>query len=89
VLLEAMAAGVPVAATAVGGIPDIVTDKETGLLIEPRNPQAMASAINLLFSNSDLAGTLTRNAKELIRNAYSPEDRARFLLKLYQKVSRS
>jgi glycosyltransferase involved in cell wall biosynthesis len=86
VLLEAMAAGVPVAATAVGGIPEIVSDKETGLLIEPRNPQAMASAINLLFSNSDLARTLTRNAEELIRNSYSPENRARFLLKLYQKI---
>jgi len=89
VLLEAMAAGVPVAATAVGGIPEIVADKETGLLIEPRNPQGMASAINLLFSNPDLARTLTRNAEELIRNTYSPEDRARFLLKLYQKISHS
>jgi glycosyltransferase involved in cell wall biosynthesis len=89
VLLEAMAAGVPVAATAVGGIPEIVADKKTGLLIEPRNPQAMAAAINLLFSNSDLARTLTRNAEELIRNTYSPENRARFLLKLYQTISPS
>lgn len=88
-LLEAMASGVPVVATAVGGIPEIVTDKETGLLIAPRDPQAMASSLNLLFSDSDLARTLAIRAQELIRNQYSPQDRARFLLELYQKVSLS
>src|ERR1035438_662561 len=39
VLLEAMAAGVPVVATSVGGIPELVADRDTALLVEPRNPQ--------------------------------------------------
>ena len=89
VLLEAMAAGVPVIATSVGGIPEVVTDKETGLLVGPRDPQAMASAINLLFSNPVLARRLACNAQELIRQQYSPQDRAQFLLGLYERISRS
>jgi glycosyltransferase involved in cell wall biosynthesis len=86
VLLEAMAAGVPVVATSVGGIPEIVADKETGLLVPPSDPKAMASAINLLFSNRDLAKTLACNALELVRKWHSPQDRARFLLELYEQV---
>jgi glycosyltransferase involved in cell wall biosynthesis len=87
VLLEAMAGGVPVVATPVGGIPELVTDKETGLLVEPRNPQAMASAINLLLTDSDLAKTLACNALEVIRKRHSPRDRARFLVELYNRIS--
>ncbi len=46
VLLEAMAFGVPVVATTVGGIPEIVTNRESALLVPPRNPGAMAEAID-------------------------------------------
>ena len=67
VLLEGMAAGVPVVATSVGGIPEMVADKKAALLVEPSDPEAMASAINLLFSNPDLARTLACNALDLIR----------------------
>jgi glycosyltransferase involved in cell wall biosynthesis len=88
VLLEAMAAGVPVIATSVGGIPELVVDKKTCLLVPPSDPKAMASAINLLFSNPNLGKTLACNALELIRRCHSPQDRARRLLELYERVSR-
>ena len=44
-LLDAMACGKPVVATRVGGIPEVVVDDETGLLVPPRDPPAMAAAI--------------------------------------------
>ncbi len=51
VLLEAGMLGLPVVATNVGGIPEIIIDKKTGLSIEPRNPQAVAKAIQSLLDN--------------------------------------
>jgi glycosyltransferase involved in cell wall biosynthesis len=87
VLLEAMAAGVPVVATCVGGIPELVADKQTGLLVAPHDPPAMASAINLLFSNPDLAKTLAGNALDMIGRRHSPRSRARFLVALYDRIS--
>ena len=86
VLLEAMAAGVPVVTTSVGGISEIVADRETALLVEPRNPDAMAAAMNLLLSDPRLSETLVCNARKLVKGQHSPQSRARFLLKLYQEV---
>jgi glycosyltransferase involved in cell wall biosynthesis len=55
VLREAFASGRPVIATKVGDIPEIVRDRENGLLIEPGNPQALASAILEFISDPALA----------------------------------
>jgi glycosyltransferase involved in cell wall biosynthesis/acetyltransferase-like isoleucine patch superfamily enzyme len=54
VLLEAMAAGVPVVATAVGGVPEIVTDGSDALLVEKRNPEALAATITRLLDDDEL-----------------------------------
>jgi glycosyltransferase involved in cell wall biosynthesis len=88
VLLEAMAAGLPVVATSVGGIPEIVTDGDTALLVEPCNPAAMASAIDRLLSDGSLSTTLADNAYRLIMMRYSPQYRARFLTDFYGQVFR-
>ena len=86
VLLEAMAFGVPVAATTVGGIPEMVTHGETALLVQPRQTELMASAIDLLLSNANLAGNLARQARTTVEKSYSPEYRARTLLQIYTDV---
>lgn len=54
VLLEAMACGKPVVATKVGGIPEIVVDSETGLLVPPKDPEALSEAMLTLLRNPDL-----------------------------------
>ena len=64
-ILEAMAAGKPVIATAVGGIPEFVLSGETGLLVEPGNVQALADAIDRLLSHPQQARTM--GAKGRIR----------------------
>jgi glycosyltransferase involved in cell wall biosynthesis len=89
VLLEAMAFGVPVVATTVGGIPEIVTHGETGLLVPPGQTEPMASAIDLLLSNANLAGNLARQARATVEKSYSPEYRARALLQTYSDVYQS
>ena len=57
-LIEAAACGVPRAATTAGGIPEVVADGETGLLVLPRNPQALADALIKLLDDGALARRL-------------------------------
>ncbi|HEY9142387.1 MAG TPA: glycosyltransferase family 4 protein [Bryobacteraceae bacterium] len=82
-LLEAMAARVPVVATAVGGIPEIVSDRETALLVPPRNPEALCRAMRELLANETLAGGLAARASELILTRHTPEARTRRLVEIY------
>jgi L-malate glycosyltransferase len=86
VLLEAMAAGLPVVSTAVGGIPEIVKNGKHAILVRPGDPDAMARAIAVLLSDSDAANKLARAARNLAAAEYSPEQRARLLIKLYRDV---
>jgi glycosyltransferase involved in cell wall biosynthesis len=75
--LEAMASGVPVIATPVGGIVDFVTDQKTGLLVPPDNPQAIAGAIVKLTSNKNLYLHLQGHAMDLARKHYNWDNIAR------------
>ena len=68
--IEAMATGVPVIATPVGGIPDFITHRETGLLVESDNPRALAEAIEHIASDQALSKKLVSNASELIKKQY-------------------
>jgi glycosyltransferase involved in cell wall biosynthesis len=80
-LLQAMAAGLPVVATRVGGIPEIVEDHVEGLLVEPNSPDDLAKAINELMSSESLCLTLGQNAKAKAAN-YS-DDR---IIRIYESL---
>jgi glycosyltransferase involved in cell wall biosynthesis len=62
-LIEAMALGIPIVSTNVGGIPYLLEHKKTGLLVSPGDEQAMLLAVKSLLNNPDLAEKLSRNAR--------------------------
>lgn len=88
VVLEAMSAGVPIIATAVGGVPEILTHEETALLVSARNGEAMSSAIGRLLSSRELANSLTTNAKRVLVQNYSHEAYRDSLLGIYEGMLR-
>ena len=57
-VIEALAAGLPVIASQVGGIPELIIDQSTGLLIHPQDPMALADALGCLIHAPDLAQAL-------------------------------
>ena len=71
VILEAMERGRPVVATRSGGIPDVVEDGKTGLLVERCTPQALAGAILSLLEDPDRAAELGREARRAIERKFS------------------
>lgn len=70
-LLEAMAHGVPVLATRVGGIPDVIAHGANGLLVEPGEPEALGQAIVTLLADDALRGRLREAAYRDVRRRYS------------------
>ncbi|MBF0557736.1 MAG: glycosyltransferase [Nitrospirae bacterium] len=70
-IMQAMAAGVPVVATRVGGIPEIISHMETGILVEPLDHEALAEGIIKILRNSDLAASFSEKAKEFVLKHHS------------------
>ncbi len=66
VLIEAAACGVPIAATTAGGIPEVVTDGETGLLASPRHPEALAAILMRLIDDKDLRARLAAQGRQRV-----------------------
>ncbi len=89
VLLEAMAARVPIVATAVGGVPEMVAHEDSAMLVPPRDPHALASATARVLNDPELAERLTENAYTLVTTSYAPETQIRSLLKLYHSLLRN
>ncbi|HDZ27709.1 hypothetical protein LCGC14_1018820 [marine sediment metagenome] len=85
-ILDAMASRLPVVATKVGGIPEVVINGETGLLVPPRNPSALARAILMLYSDKTLASRLGQKGYELVHRKFSAEAMADKVVRLYEKV---
>lgn len=83
---EAMAAGIPVIATSVGGITDFVIQEKTGLLVESENPKQAASAILQLLSNKRLANNLSKNASKLVKTKYTWENIADEVEKAFKSM---
>ncbi len=85
-LLEAMACGLPVVATAVGGNVEIVQDGVNGLLVPPSNPGALASAIAELLKDKEKARKMGLEGKLLVKENFSIDINARKIEKLYLQI---
>lgn len=82
-ILEGMASGKPVIATAVGGTPEAVDDHVTGLLVPPKDPDALAQAIISLLAHPEWAGQLGHNGRKRVERHFSFEKMIDKLEKLY------
>lgn len=85
-LLEAMAAGLPVVASAVGGLPEVVQDGDNGLLIPPRDAGALAGALERLLTDPALARRLGANARAHVREHYSLNRLGREINEIYGEL---
>ena len=86
VLVEAMAAGAPVVATAVSGIPELVEDDVNGLLVDPEQPEALADALVRLHEDPALAARLRAAGRETVRERFDGERLARDLAGLFERA---
>jgi glycosyltransferase involved in cell wall biosynthesis len=82
-LIEYMALGAPIVATAVGGVPELITDGEHGLLVPPRDPEALAGAIERLLDDRRLARRLGDQAQERQRAEHDLDAAVTRLEQLY------
>ena len=89
VVLEAMAAGVPVAASRVGGVPDLIENEKTGLLFDPRNGDDMRAAIAKLLAEPELGRTLAAEAKRRAQERFHPLVVARQHEEIYREIMKN
>jgi len=86
VVIEAMGASLPVVATRVDGIPEVVVDGKTGLLVSERDPMALAGAMHYLLSNPDAAREMGRAGRERIEKHFTWRSVAERLEAVYYGV---
>ena len=85
VILEAGLAELPVIASNVGGIPEIIEDEKDGLLVPPANPEELAAAIKKLVENKTLRENLAKNLREKITKEFSLEKMLNTTIEIYKK----
>jgi glycosyltransferase involved in cell wall biosynthesis len=86
VLLEAMAANLPIVATDVGGVPEIVENNESAVLVPANDPNAMAAAIARVLNDQDFARRLTTQSAALVASRYAPAQYVRSLVEIFQEA---
>jgi len=86
VLLEAGAAATPVVATQVGGVPDVIADGQTGILVPPRDPQAVADAVCSLARDPERRRAMGRAARVAVVPAYGMERMVERIEALYEEL---
>jgi colanic acid/amylovoran biosynthesis glycosyltransferase len=84
VLMEAMASGVPVVASGISGIPELVEDGQTGLLVPPRDPSALAEALRRLQDERALCERLARAGRERVESEFDVRKNAGELVRRFR-----
>jgi glycosyltransferase involved in cell wall biosynthesis len=85
-LFEAMAAGVPIVASQVGGVPEIVENNVSGLLVPPADPKKLAQACTRLLTDPELAKRLSSEACRTVLQRFDVRRHSNELLKIYEEV---
>ena len=85
-VLEAMAYQCGIVATNVGGIPQMVEQEQTGLLIEPKDPEGLKSALEKLLSDPEVCERLGKNARAKVQKEFSIEKSLQELIIIYQQL---
>lgn len=86
VLLEAMSVGLPVVATAVGGVPDVLRNSGGGILVEPASPPALAEGMAKLLTGSELCADLGARGAEAVKRRYSAQAMAMNYLAVFRQA---
>jgi len=89
VIIEAQAAGVPVIATRVGGVVDIIEDGKNGLLVYPADPEDMANKTIRIFKDSELARRMAEEGYKRVKERYDVVKMAEATLRIYEDALRS
>ncbi|MCK5850270.1 MAG: glycosyltransferase family 4 protein [Kiritimatiellae bacterium] len=85
-VIEAMAQGIPPIISNVGGMPELVVDKECGIIVPPSNPQALASAITHLAQNPDVRQKMGSAAKKRIQTHFNVKTTIKQTMDLYDEL---
>jgi glycosyltransferase involved in cell wall biosynthesis len=86
VIMEAMSAELPVVASGISGIPELVEDGQTGLLVRPKDADALADAINRLHTDKELRQRIVASALALVRERYDLDVVSAALLELFKRT---
>ncbi len=87
VILEALFFKLAVAATRVGGVPELIEDGQTGMLVAPGNPQDMAEKIMMILDSAALAKRITLAGFERVNREFSRDRQTQLLLDVYREVA--
>jgi glycosyltransferase involved in cell wall biosynthesis len=86
-ILESFAYGKAVVGTRIGGIPELITEGEQGLLVEPGSPDALRAAVLQLWNDRRAQNEMGRKARKLIESKFSQQFRSESLLRIYQSLT--
>jgi glycosyltransferase involved in cell wall biosynthesis len=88
IILDAMACRLPVVATRVGGIPEVIAHQKTGLQVMPQRPKSLAKAILKMYEDRELAQRLGKKGYDVVHQKFSAEAMALKVIDLYEKLAK-
>ena len=86
VLMQALALGLPVVSTTTGSIPDVVTDGESGYIVQPRDADALADRIGRLLADPELRASMGRRGRQTVERSFSIDRMVDELEGVYRRV---